>query len=168
MPAPLITAVMQRSMQSYLEREVRIPSGAPEYSRDLIDQGYETPELFHQISDEDLKKKFKWKDGHIKALNLYVKAHPEVKIPKKGKKAAPKPKPKQSKKKKAAAPPKPKQPKQPKQPRQQQGKRDQSHLTPHQKAIRQIQQQWKFFELLSPQVRRCSLAILRLNGFVVL
>lgn len=73
MPAPLITAVMQRSMQSYLEREVRLPSGAAEYSRALIDQGYETPELFHQISEEDLKTKFKWKEGHIKALNLFVK-----------------------------------------------------------------------------------------------
>ena len=53
MPAPLITAVMQRSMQSYLERDVGIPSGAAEFSRALVDQGYETPDLFHQISEEE-------------------------------------------------------------------------------------------------------------------
>ena len=77
--APLITAVMQRSMQSYLEREVRIPSGAAEYSRALIDQGYETPERFHQLSNAQLQKKFRWKEGHIAALNLFVENNPDVK-----------------------------------------------------------------------------------------
>ena len=79
--APLITAVMQRSMQSYLEREVRIPSGAAEYSRALIDQGYETPERFHQLSNAQLQKKFRWKEGHIAALNLFVENNPDVKAP---------------------------------------------------------------------------------------
>ncbi len=63
----------ERFMLDFLRSQVGLSdSTAQGYVAGLVDEGYDTEEVFLSLSPEELRDDFEWKKGHVKKFEIFL------------------------------------------------------------------------------------------------